>query len=213
MAPGTLAAIFGTNLASQTTVSSTLPLPDSLQGTSVIIGGRLAPMLFVSPGQVNVQVPFELAPGQPYQVIVSTPGGLTPPEVINLAGVSPGVAESPGGQVIAQHIDSKGTLVSESAPARPGEFIVLYLVGLGLTDTPVASGLASPSSPPADAADMPSITIDGEDAKILFAGLTPGLVGLYQMDVQVPLDAKDGDLNLLIAQAGAAANTGILPVR
>jgi uncharacterized protein (TIGR03437 family) len=213
MAPGTLAAIFGANLANQTAISSTLPLPDSLQGTSVIIGGRQAPILFVSPGQVNVQVPFELASGQPYQVIVSTPGGLTSPEVIHLAGVSPGVAESPGGQVIAQHIDSKGTLVSESAPAQPGEFIVLYLVGLGLTDTPVASGIASPSSPPANAADMPSITINGEDVKILFAGLTPGLVGLYQMDVQVPLDAKDGDLNLLIAQAGAAANTGILPVR
>ena len=179
----------------------------------MIIGGVPAPILFVSPGQVNVQVPFELTPGQPYQVIVSTRGGLSPPDEIYLSSVSPGMAEIPGGQVIAQHIDAKGTLVSESAPAGPGELIVIYLVGLGLTDSPVRSGEASPSSPPANAAAMPSVTIDGEIVKLLFAGLTPGLVGLYQLDVQVPQDAKDGDLSLQISQASASPNTGILPIR
>ncbi len=74
MAPGTVAEIFGSNLATGTVVSSNLPLPTTVLGTSVIIGGLQVPILYLSPGQVNVQVPFELAPGQPYQVVISANG-------------------------------------------------------------------------------------------------------------------------------------------
>jgi uncharacterized protein (TIGR03437 family) len=212
VAPGTVAEIFGSNLAAGTTVSSSLPLPNTAQGTSVIIGGLQAPILYVSPGQVNVQVPFELAPGQPYQVVISANGALSAPDSVQLTSVSPGVAEVPGGQLIAQHTDATATLVTDSQPAKPGEFIVLYLVGLGLTDAPVQSGAASPSSPPANALASPSVTLDGEPVNLLFCGLTPDLVGVYQIDLQVPPDAKDGDLTLQISQAGTTANMGILPV-
>jgi uncharacterized protein (TIGR03437 family) len=212
MAPGTVAEIFGSNLAGGTAVSSSLPLPDTVQGTTVIIGGLQAPILFLSPGQVNVQVPFELAPGQPYQVIISANGALTSPDPVQISNVSPGVAETPGGQVIAQHADAAGTLVTDSAPAQPGEFIVLYLVGLGLTDSSVQSGAASPATPPANALAEPSVTLDSEPVNVLFCGLTPDMVGLYQIDLQVPSNAKDGDLTIQISQAGTTANTGILPV-
>src|SRR5207248_1409118 len=148
LAPGTIVQIFGSSLASQTVVNTTIPLANTLAGTSVIIGGVQAPLFFVSPGQVNAQIPFELTPGQPYQIIVNANGALSTPDSMQSSAVAPGVAALASGLVNAQH-GADGSLITEASPAKPGEFIVLYLAGMGLTDTPVVSGAAAPSNPPA----------------------------------------------------------------
>ena len=123
---------------------STVPLPTSINQTSVVIGGLQAPLYYVSPTQINAQVPFELVAGNTYQVIVNANGALSTPNPIQLTTVSPGIAASPSGQVIAQFPDNSP--VSESTPAKPGDYVVIYLVGMGATDTSVATGAASPSS-------------------------------------------------------------------
>jgi adhesin/invasin len=210
VAPGTIVQIYGSNLAGQTLAATGVPLPGALGGTSVSIGGIVAPLFFVSPGQINAQAPFELAAEGQYQVVVNSGGLLSTPDTVHVSAVAPGVAALASGIAIAQHGDA--SLVSEQSPAKPGEALVLYAAGLGATDTPVASGAGSPSSPLAHPANAVSLTINGEVAAIQFGGLTPGLVGLYQVNFTVPTDAANGDLQLVLSEGGASANPVILPV-
>ena len=128
----------GQNLASLTTQPTTIPLPSLVNGTTVLVGGLPAPMYYVSPGQINAQIPFELQPGQQYQVIVSANGALTTPDSIQLSAAAPGLAAFGDGTLIAQHSD--GSLVSTTSPAKSGEYLVAYLAGLGDTNVNLASG-------------------------------------------------------------------------
>jgi uncharacterized protein (TIGR03437 family) len=209
LAPGTIVEIFGQNLASATVTSNTVPLPTTVSGSSVIIGGMEAPLYYVSPGQIDAQVPFELQSGQQYQVIVLVNGALTTPQGIELSPATPGLATEPDGTLIAQHSD--GTLVSQTAPAMGGEYLVAYLAGLGDTTVPVTSGSASPSSPLASPSSTLVLTINGAQSPIYFAGLTPGLVGLYQMNFQVPADLPAGNITVVVSQNGYASNQTVLP--
>ena len=137
--------IYGTGLSSEAVSATTLPLPTTVNGTQVLIGGIQSPLFYVSPGQVNAQIPFELQAGQQYQVIVSANGALTTPQPIQLNGGTPAVLQFTSGLIVAQHQDA--SLVSSASPAVPGEYLTLYMSGLGATDIPVPSGQASPSSP------------------------------------------------------------------
>lgn len=210
LAPGTIVQIYGSGLAASAATPSQVPLPTTIQGTSVLIGGLPAPLYYISDSQINAQIPFELAPGHEYPVIVTAGSSYTVPQTIELAPLAPGVARLPDGSVIAQHSDF--TLVTDSSPAQPGEYLVAYLVGMGLTDVQVPDGSASPSSPLASVAVAPGVTLNGEAVHVAFAGLTPGGVGLYQINFQVPADAASGDLVLQVAQQGALANAGTIAV-
>jgi uncharacterized protein (TIGR03437 family) len=209
LAPGTIVQIYGENLASQTAQPTSIPLPTDLNGTSVIVGGLQAPLYYVSAGQVNAQIPFELQPGQQYQVIISANGALTTPDTIQLSAATPGLAAFADGTLIAQHID--GTLVTNDAPAKAGEYLVAYLAGLGDTNATPASGAASPGSPLAQPMDPPVLTINGAPSPLLFAGLTPGLVGLYQMNFQVPAGLSAGNITIAVIQDGQSSNQTLLP--
>jgi uncharacterized protein (TIGR03437 family) len=212
LAPGTIVQIYGSSLATQTVAATTLPLLGNLGGTSVIIGGLQAPLFSVSPGQVTAQIPFELTPGQSYEVIVSNNGALSTPENIQAIAATPGIDALLSGYANAHHA-SDGSAITDASPARQGEDIVIYLAGMGPTTIPVASGVGAPSNPPAQTVDTPMITLNSEPVSFLFSGLTPGLVGLYQIVLQVPADAKDGDLALVVSQTGFQGSPAILPVR
>jgi large repetitive protein len=212
LAPGTIVQIHGSWLATQTVAATTLPLPTNLGGTSVVIGGLQAPLFSVSPGKVTAQIPFELTPGQSYEVVVSNNGALSTPESIETIAATPGVDALPSGYANAQHT-SDGSPITDASPARPGEYIVIYLAGMGPTTVPVASGVGSPSSPPAQTVDTPTITLNSEPVSFQFSGLTPGLAGLYQIVLQVPADAQSGDLLLVVSQTGFQGSPVILAVR
>ncbi len=209
LAPGTIVAIYGQNLASATSTAAAVPLPTAMSGTSVIIGGMQAPLYYVSPGQIDAQIPFELQSSQQYQVIVLSNGALTTPQPVQLTAATPGLAANPDSTLIAQHSD--GSLVSQMSPARGGEYLVAYLAGLGDTTVPVPSGTASPTSPLASPSNTLVLTINGTQSPVLFAGLTPGLVGLYQMNFQVPTGLPAGNITVVVSQNDQASNPTILP--
>jgi uncharacterized protein (TIGR03437 family) len=212
LAPGTMAAIYGSGLATAAASSGVLPLPASLNGTRVIVGGLEAPLHSVSDGQITAQIPTELAPNRQYQVLITANGAFTLPDTIALTSAQPGLQVlGDDSRVVAHHSDF--TPISPSAPATPGEEIILYLVGMGQTDPAVPSGAAAPAGALSKALAQPTVTIDGKTAEILFAGLSPGSVGLYQINLRVPADARPGDLSVTISQGGAQSNTGVLPVR
>ena len=137
---------------------------------------------------------------------MSANGALTLPDLIDLNPLQAGIAAFSDGHTIAQHLDF--TLVDATHPAKPGEVLTIYLDGMGATNPSVGTGQAAPSSEPlARAVTQPVVTVDGNNADVLFAGLTPGAVGLYQINLRVPANAKSGDLNLVVTQNGVAGNT------
>jgi hypothetical protein len=209
LAPGTIIQIYGQHLASQTAQPTSIPLPTSMNGTSVLVGGIPAPLYYVSPGQINAQLPFELNPSNQYQLLVSFAGSLSSPDTVQLSAATPGLAAFGDGTLIAQHGD--GSLVSATAPAKPGEYLVAYLAGMGGTNATPDSGAASPASPLALPTLAPTLTMNGAAYPIAFAGLTPGLVGLYQMNFQVPAGLPAGNLALVVTQSGQVSNQTVLP--
>ena len=213
VAAGTVASIYGQNLAALTVSPGILPLPLEFNGTSVDIGGRAAPLYFLSNGQLNLQIPAELAPNQTYQVAVTANNAFAVLQGgIQVTAAAPGVVGSfADGSIIAQHSDF--TLVDAAHPAKPNEALVIYLSGMGATNPPVATGQQSPVSPLAMVTVQPTVTVDGQPANVAFAGLTPGGIGLYQINFAVPSNARAGDLAVVVKQGGAAANTTKLIVQ
>lgn len=212
LGPGSIVQIYGSNLSAQPNTATALPLPEALGGTKVLIGGKNAPLYFASATQINAQVPIDLKPNQQYQIVVSANGALSTPDTIQLTDVAPGIATFANGAVIAQHLD--GSLVIDGKnPAKPGEIVIFYMSGLGVTDNQVGSGEASPGDVLARPTVPLKLTLNGLDAPVQFVGLTPGLVGLFQVNFKVPDAAPDGNLDLLIQQGDILSNKTILPVR
>jgi uncharacterized protein (TIGR03437 family) len=207
LAPGTIVQIFGSGLAASPATPPSLP-PTTINGTTVLLGGTAVPLYYVSPTQVNAELPFELLAGHEYQLLVNANGGYTIPQPLQFAPVAPGVASFPDGHVIAQHGDY--SLVSSTSPAKPGEALVIYLAGMGATTVPVATGDPAPSGPLANASTAATVLVDGQPANVLFAGLTPQAVGLYQINFVVPAGIHSGDVALEVSQGSVSANKTML---
>jgi len=207
LCPGVVAHIYGLNMAATTAYTKAVPLQTSSNGTYVLVGTKRAPLFYISAGTVDVQIPSELAPGQ-YLLLVVTANGNSIPQTITLGAVAPGIATSVDGYALARDF----SFVSRQAPAHPGDYVSVYLVGMGATKPAVASGSQPSGSTLPTVNVMPAVTVDGQKAKILFAGLTKFSVGLYQIVFQIPLLAREGDLPLVVSQSGASANAATITV-
>ncbi len=212
LSPGVVAQVYGSDLAGAAESTSAIPLSTTFKGTSVLVGANEAPLYFVSPGQLVVQLPNELTPNRSYPVVVTANGAITIPDQIDVVPAQPGVAAFADGKIIAQHSDFK--LVDAANPAKRGEYLVMYLVGMGASDQTVASGVPSPSTAPLPALKIqPTVTVDGNPAQVVFSGLTPGGIGLYQINFKVPDNARlNAPLDVLVKQGPHTANVTTLTV-
>ncbi len=212
LAPGTIVEVYGTSLASGTATPGVLPLPNIFNGTIVVIGGVQVPLYYLSDGQLDAEIAVDLPANQQHAIVVSANGALTLPDQIDVVPVQLGVAAYTDGHVIAQH-GADFSYVTASSPAKPGEVLVIYLSGMGPTNPAVKSGDPAPGAEPLARVTLaPTVMVDGENGDIGFAGLSPGFVGLYQVNFTVPSNAKNGDLNLVLIQNGVTANITKLPV-
>jgi uncharacterized protein (TIGR03437 family) len=210
LAPGTVTQVYGDNLADSPDQPTAVPIPTMLKDVQVLIGALSAPLYYVSKGQLVVQIPTELAPKRTYSVVVLVGDQYTLPQNIDVTPVAPGTVAFADGTLVAQHADFG--LVDASRPAKPGEPLVMYLVGMGATTPPVPSGEAAPSDPLAKVQADLEVTVDGQPAQVSFAGLTPGGVGLYQINFTVPQGVKTGKLDVVITEDGVPANVTTLIV-
>jgi uncharacterized protein (TIGR03437 family) len=199
VAPGSLISLFGERLAAATAAASALPLPTELGGAVIRINGVAAPLLFVSPGQVNLQVPWEAA-GE-LEIAASVNG--TPGNSIRVAAGS----YSPG---VFAVVHADGTLVSDSRPAGSGSVLIVYANGLGAVEPATVTGRAALVDPLSRTRETPTVTVGGVSAEILFSGLTPGFVGLYQINVRLGTNVPAGTETPVVI--GVAGVTGP-PVR
>ena len=214
---GSYLALFGASLATGNSVVTTPNLPGGMGGVSVSFD---APQVsvpghihFATPDQVNVQIPWELA-GQPSaQIKVTINGNSGPLFTLPLVSYAPALFEySSGSTLFAAALDENFKLIGAANPARQGRIIQLYANGLGpVTNTPV-SGDPTPASPFAFTTTAPTVTIGGVNAPVQFSGLSPTIVGVYQLNVTVP-NTGAGTKPVVITIGGVAGKASSIAVQ
>jgi uncharacterized protein (TIGR03437 family) len=223
LAPGSLASLYGTNLAGATVVADAAPpWPLRLGGTSMTIGGANVPLFFVSSGQINFQVPYFNNTGPVPTNLTITEGTLSTTITVSVTPYAPGLytINAQGTGQASAIIAGASTIAAPSGafpgsrPAQKGEFVSLYCTGLGAVTHRPALGAPSPSNPLATTAATPTVTVGGVNASVTFSGLAPGYVGLYQVNIQVPATAPSGPaVPVILSIGGVTANTVTLAVQ
>jgi len=205
VAPGGLLSIFGSNLvktSADLTGWAGLVLPNRLNGTSVTIGGKAAAIIYVSPNQINAQVPVDVPVGTAQVVVTSTvgPGASFP---VTVAATAPAIFFSPVAAVL-KNVDF--SLVSAANPAKAGDVILMYTTGLGQTTPVISTGTLVPGTGTA-ATNVPvTATIGGKDATVVYAIASPGFVGLYQVAITVP-SGVSGTPDIVLKQGTTTSNS------
>jgi minor extracellular serine protease Vpr len=218
IAPGSYISIFGSNLSEYTDPVTLAPfaLPLSIDGVTVsfdVPSAKLSVpgyLTYVSPGQVNVQVPWELQ-GQTSAQVKVTLYGYSWGNVVTvpLADTAPAFIEDSG---IAVALDGNNAIVTAANPVKRGQLVQLYMNGLGPVTGGPASGEFASAAPLATTKTTPQVTIGGQPATVQFSGLTPGLPGLYQVNVFVPTGISAGTVPISLTIAGATTRASTLPV-
>lgn len=205
VAPGALISIFGANLAPQNGAAGTIPLPLSLAGVSVRFNNNIfAPLLFVSPTQINAQLPWEVASNGQVTVVVTNNGVESAPQTVQVGSFSPAIFSAQG-NAIAIHAD--GTLVApKTGPAMPGETLQLLTTGLGPAAPAPVTGNNSLDAL-RSTTTTPTVSIGGALAQVTFSGLSPQFVGVYQVNFVVPPTVPNGDNVPLQIQIGGTTSS------
>jgi uncharacterized protein (TIGR03437 family) len=183
----------------------------------VTIGGKNAYVAYVSPGQVNVEVPDGVGIGQGVPLILKNAAGTSPPYLLTVSGVAPAIlapaAFSAKGTQYAVAILPDGSYAAPAGvipgvstrPAKAGEVVVLYGIGFGPVSPALASGtLATQSTQLATSfqALLGQLPVTAQ-----YDGLAPGFTGLYQINLQIPQVAA-GDYPLTLQVGGTVVSTG-----
>jgi minor extracellular serine protease Vpr len=199
IAPGSYISIFGSGLSPAFRVFGSPYLPVSLAGVSVSFDAQQSGISvpghiqFVSDGQVNVQVPWELQGLNTVKVKVSIGNAQTAVVDLPLAPYSPALFEyTDAGNRLAAALDENNHVVGSGNPVQRGHVLQLYVNGLGPVDNQPASGGIATGQPLSTTRVQPSVTIGGQPATVSFSGLAPFTVGLYQVNVTVPQSAGTG---------------------
>jgi uncharacterized protein (TIGR03437 family) len=216
VSPGGIAVIFGQNLNNLgiSTAATGTPLPDQLGGVFVYVNGIAAPMYSITSAdgqdQISFQVPFETPTGPgAAQIRVVSQDQTTASVVVDSFTEDPGIFTF-NGFAVATHLN--GSLVTPADPATPGETIVLYTTGLGPLTIDVTDGYPPPSDALAFTVDPVQALVRGEQCSVLFSGLAPEFVGVYQLNLTLPLDLPFGDLDIQISTPSATSAVAKLSV-
>ena len=198
LAPGSIAAIFGSHLSDGVSLADRLPLDSRRMGTEVVLAGRVLPLYYTSDGQVNAMVPYGLTVNTSHQLIVRRGNTLSLPEPVTIATARPAVFTINGAGAGQAHVYRSGPageqlLADARNPVRAGDVIVLYSSGLGAVDPPAEAGQAALRTPLSQTVSPVSVSIGGREARLLFAGLAPDFTGLYQINAIVPEGITPGD--------------------
>ena len=159
------------------------------------MNGSPAPLLYVGPTQINLQLPPELT-GSEASLAVRANGITSNQVTLPLSPVDPAifmVGQTGYGTIVKANTDILAMPVTpgiKSSPVRRGDIISIYCTGLGLTQTLVPAGVAAQSAIPTLL--TPAVRVGGSLARVLYSGTAPGFVGLYQVNVEIPPDAPVG---------------------
>jgi uncharacterized protein (TIGR03437 family) len=197
-APGMLMSVFGSQLAPSVQSASSLPLPLMMGGVSATVNGVAAPLYYVSPGLLNIQIPYETGTGP--AVLAVNNNGQIASSVFTVMASAPGI-----------FADSTSAVVPSSSGSR-GDTLTLFVTGEGDVSPLLATGASPFSATPVSLLPAPkllvSVTIGGVPAPITFVGIPPGLAGVTQINFVIPNDAPLGAQPVVVT-VGAAASAAV----
>jgi uncharacterized protein (TIGR03437 family) len=221
---GSIITIFGTRLtglsAGTVVGADKLPLPTDLRGVSVTVNGVPAPLFAIANvngvEQINLQIPFEVTGQTKLTIVVTVNGAISDPVEVALQREQPGIFVvgdwTTGAGAILHGADY--ALVSSSNAARRGEVVLIYATGLGPVRNAPATGRPASSSPLSETTVVPTVTFGGATAtEVLFSGLAPSFVGLYQVNVRIPTGAPSGSVDVVIIISGQASKAVKLAIQ
>jgi uncharacterized protein (TIGR03437 family) len=216
VAPGGLISVYGQQMSPVNLATSEIPLPTALGESCLTVNGVAVPLLFVSSQQINGQLPFNVDGNA--QMTLRTPGGISDNFNFSILPAAPsvfrsGIAGPDTGIATITRADN-GQLITPTNPVHPGDSIVIWSTGLGHTSPPIDAGMPSPSDPLLNAVIQPTVTLGGVGLDILYAGLTPGSVGLNQINATVPKSVPQGlSIPLVILQGGSSTTLNVRVVK
>jgi uncharacterized protein (TIGR03437 family) len=185
--------------------AGTVPLPQYLAGFGATVNGVTASLYYVSPGQVNLQIPYETQPGvatltvyNPYNPDVGVN------HTLEVTAAAPGI------------FMNNGFVFPPFSSAARGVETALYITGAGQVSPGVADGASPASSTPTSQLPKPilpvTVTVANLPAKIVFSGLIPGSVGVTQINYIVPANAPLGAQPVVVTVGTAASPPALLTV-
>lgn len=215
LAPNTIVSLFGTGLSFVTQgigledlAGGVLPIELPGTGVHVLLNGLFAHIYYVSPTQVNLLVPSNFLPGR-WKLQLVRDGFAGPAVWVELKDAAPGLFLLEPGVAVASHSDFSA--ITEEAPARPGEIVVLWATGLGPTVPPLDYGqVPKRAAWIARIADF-QVLLNGAavpPSDVLYAGVAPYFAGLYQINLRLP-DAVDPDPEVRLAVGGTISPGGV----
>jgi uncharacterized protein (TIGR03437 family) len=216
---GSLATVFAAGVLDNPGVvqGGQIPLATLLNGVSVTVNGTAAPVYALANANglelVSFQVPFAVAGQATASVTVSRAGQAGAAVTVPVLDVQPAIYTSDGTQAVVVH-NADYNLAEGARPLERGEFAFLYATGLGRVANQPATGAAAPVSPPLSTAlGNVNVTLAGSDCEVQYAGLAPGLVGVYQVNFRVPAHAPGGSGDLVVKVGAASGPTVKVAVR
>ena len=202
-APGGVLSVFGSNLSPVTQAASSLPLPLTVSGVEVLVNGIVAPLYYAAPGQLNVQIPYEVTGGDAVLVSVNNNGQITT-RTIAVAAAAPGIFTNVSGALVP------------TPSAAPGQEIAFFVTGAGAVEPVIADGAAPASTTPITDLPRPvestTVSIGGVNANIDFIGIPWGLVGVTQINVTVPEGVPFGAQAVVVTVDGVASSPATLTI-
>jgi uncharacterized protein (TIGR03437 family) len=220
--PGSLVSIYGTDLAGGLAQADTIPLSNSLNQVSVTLNGIPAPLLFVSQGQVNAQVPWNVlqsGTSGTVSIVVMNHGQPSSSQAVPIGPFSPGIFAI-GNIAVAQNVVDAS--VAAPAGAIPGVEthpatindpygLAILCTGLGAVDSAIANG-ANSSDLLRRTTTTPTVLVGGQPVKVLFSGLSPQFVGVNQINVTLPPGTPTGDAVPLQISIGGIVTTNTITI-
>jgi uncharacterized protein (TIGR03437 family) len=214
VSPCSWVAIFGENLGGAQVLASSVPLQGRLGDTSALMASRRLPLLFVNSGQINAQIPCDVEPNTTQNLQVVRPDTQSETEQVVVADAQPAIytINQQGfgqGAILGIVPDGSQIVADVSRPVAAGDIVAIYCTGLGPVTPSVPEGTVGPT--PASTLVRPvAVTIGGKPAEVKFGGLTPGVVGLYQLNVVVPDGVPPGaEIPVVITMAGQSSREGV----
>ena len=214
VAAGSAISIFGANLASAVATGPNSPLAQTLSGTVVQAAGRLLPLFFVSPGQINAQLPADFAEGAG-TLTVSAQGQPDVQASFTVVRNAPGLfPQLVSGQSFAVALHEDGSAVTTDSPARHGELLTVYGTGFGPTDPVRPVGFSVPQTPPYALLDAASVLAGGAVIPAENAFAAPGSVAVDAVQFRLGDGAPSAtNAPLQVTINGQPSNTVLLPVQ
>lgn len=216
VAPGGLVSVLGSNFSNATAVSTELPLPTTLSDLCLAVNNVAVPLLMVSPNRIDAQLLFNVVGSA--NLVVNGPSGASSPLLFTSLPGAPAVFQTgtagPLTGLPAVYRATNNEVVTLTNPVHPKDTLIIFATGLGLTTPAVEAGAAAPFQPLAVASLGPAITLGGVPLSVSFAGLVPGLVGVYQINAFVPDAVPEGmDLPLTLGQGTSSTTLSVRVVR